>query len=273
MVGSISGSGAGQALQAPKNDPVADSIRKQIAALKKQQGEVERNDKLSPEQKKEKQKELEAQIAALNQQLQQHEIQKREQEAKAQAEAIKARSEQYEREKPPEEQEQDVQRELSYGFALSESHLYSAKAAESAFVAAKGQKALADTQAKSYNGSNASPEAVAGSDSAMDRAMQFRGESARKATGAMSRMSERLGNLYREASKSEREEEESALRSPEEAGESGAAQGAPVAKDAAVRGAGALPEAKREDGEEAQDGDKKRESEEERRRKHVDILL
>ncbi len=274
MVGSISGS-ASPALQAPASnrDPVADSIRKQIAALQKQKEEIGRNDKLTPEQKQEKQKEVEEQITALRQQLQQHEIQKRAQEAKKQAEAIKEQAEQYEKEKPPEEQAKDVQRELTYGFALSESHLYSAKGAQSAFVAAKGQNALAEVQAKSVNGSGASPEEAAGSSSAMDRAMSFRGESFKKATGAMQRMNERLGDLNRAASKSESEEELEAARSPEEANETGASEGASVAEDEAVQDA-VLPGANRADeAAKGDNGDKNRDDEEERRRKHIDILL
>ena len=272
MVGSISGS-ASPALQAPasKSDPIADSIRKQIAALQKQKEEIGRSDKLTPEQKQEKQKEVEEQIAALKQQLQQHEIQKRAQETKEQAEAIKEQAERFEQEKPPEEQAKDVQRELTYGFALSESHLYSAKGAQSAFTAAKGQNALAEAQAKSFNGSSASPEAVAGSSGAMDRAMSFRGESFKKAAGAMGRMNERLGDLNRAASKNESEEEAGAAKASDEANETGAVQGAPVSDSEDVAAEAALPGANRQD--ENVKGDKNREDEEERRRKHIDILL
>ncbi len=275
MIGSISGSSAGQALSSSKSDPVADSIRRQITALEKQKGEIEQNDKLTLEQKNEKKKELEAQIAALNQQLRQHEVQKREQEAKAQAEAIKERSERYEQEKPPEEQAQDVQRELSYGFALSESHLYAAKGAQSAYVAAKGQSALAEVQAKSYNGSGASPEAAAGSNSAMERALQYRGESFRKAAGAMERMGERLGDLYSDANKAEREEEAAAVRSPEENGENGAVPGAQ--EEQGVQETGALPGANRAAESDAAPGTREENraerDDEERRKKHIDILL
>ncbi len=274
MVGSISGT-ANPALKAPaqKGDPIAASLRKKIDACKQQLQELQGDKNISPEQKQEERKKLEAQLAELNNQLQQHEIQKRAQEAKEQAEAIKKQSEQYEQEKPPEEQEKDVQRELTYGFALSESHLYSAKGAQAAFVAAKGDKALADVQAKSFNGSNASPEEVAGSSGAMDRAMSFRGESFKKATGAMERMGERLGNLYRSASKAEGEEELEAVRSSEETVEPGTVIDVGAPEDEAVLSA-AIPGAKRAEEEaKGEIGDKNREDEEERRRKHIDILL
>ena len=274
MVKSLFGS-ASPSLKAPapKSDPVANSLRRKIDAVKEQLQNLEKDENLSPDKKREMRQKLEAQLAELSNQLQQHEIRKREQEAKAQAEAIKKQSERYEQEKPPEEQAKDAQRELSYGFALSESHLYSAKAAESAFIAAKGQNALADVQAKSYNGSSVSPETVAGADSAMDKAMQFRGESARKATGAMERMNERLGDLSRAASKSEREEEAEASNASEEANGAEGVQGASVSQDGAVQGA-AVPGAKRIDGDSKdENGGKSRENEEERRKKRIDIFL
>ncbi len=103
--------------------------------------------------------------------------------------------------------------------------------------------------------------------------MQFRGESFKEATGAMERMGERLGNLYRAASKNESEEELDSARSSGETDETGAVQGDPAAQEGAVQGA-AIPGAERanEDAK-AKNGDQNREDEEERRRKHIDILL